>query len=288
MSEFQPKEDEFGATYTLDSADNKLEEVAVTKGMTKGERMFYTIDLSDMDFAPDFLNISCNEFEDESSASEWMDVKQSFLGNYLVSPENEAPLETAGDHAFTITGIVPDGKRPPMYNGFVLFRVGVHTCEYSSWDFNGDYLQFVIDMVNRVIDRVQEPLAADNSGLSEPTQSAGDFIIADMSRLREGLWEERWQSLHPAQQALVPLDVYLFCMGSEKFPIGDVEIISEEPGIPDNFPEVGEVTTTRVTYRVTVEGVSDVFESHLLNMDGAWRWSMKDSILNAFKQGQCS
>lgn len=119
-----------------------------------------------------------------------------------------------------------------------------------------------------------------------PTESAGQALTRNWEYVAKGQWGRRWDQLHPVHQEIVPREMYVECFQGEIVPITHIEVL-EEYDEPDVLPEIGEVSTTAVTVALEIDGQQVVVTSHMVNVEGTWRWVLREQDLDAFKAGRC-
>src|SRR6185436_17388046 len=98
-----------------------------------------------------------------------------------------------------------------------------------------------------------------------------------------GDFGKAWDALHPAYQAIVARDTYINCESGKSRPWTKVELISEHDEIWE-APEIGQQHTRAVELRLV--GDQDITPGtiHMVEVDGAWRWLLTQSVTDAFKQ----
>lgn len=128
-------------------------------------------------------------------------------------------------------------------------------------------------------------LAACGGGSEE---SAGDAAKRQFQYLADAQHGRRWESLHPAHQAVASRDAFIEC-GDESdngFQIEDIKI--KETFAERQFvPELGEVDTMQVTASVRVNGLNVTDTYTEVAVDGQWRWTTTKDALDAYRKGEC-
>lgn len=103
-------------------------------------------------------------------------------------------------------------------------------------------------------------------------------------------YAEAWERLHPAQQPVVPKDLFVRCgveSEAKRDPkVDNVEILESEK-VTKDIPWVGEVEATEVKFRMTQGDTSREAFYDMVEVDGDWRWTLSDRSLAAFEAGTC-
>lgn len=129
-------------------------------------------------------------------------------------------------------------------------------------------------------------LAACGGGDDGASQSVKDRII----ELSTSNYAAAWDALHPAQQRVVPKDLFIRCgtdAEAKKTPdVDEVEVLSSKK-VKKDIPWVGDVDATEVKIRMTQgEDSREVFYD-VVKVDGTWRWTLTNRSLSAFEAGNC-
>lgn len=98
-------------------------------------------------------------------------------------------------------------------------------------------------------------------------------------RLANGQYGPLWDSLHPAQQALIARSDFINCYRRQatSFKLSSLEIKSrytEVAKVPGTDSEVETVALT-ASYE-TRAGATDTATFHEVDVNGSWRWAMSD------------
>jgi hypothetical protein len=117
--------------------------------------------------------------------------------------------------------------------------------------------------------------------------SAAAFAKQRYEQLAQAQYAEAWQSLHPAQQAVVPQAAFVQC-GQQTTPDPNtkVEVKSEKDEQLD-VPQVGPSNVHSVTLTLRFGDQLRTPTDNLLKVDGKWRWIMTQQVIDAFKAGTC-
>jgi hypothetical protein len=117
--------------------------------------------------------------------------------------------------------------------------------------------------------------------------SAVKFTKQLVKEQSQGQFDKAWDSLHPAQQAVVPKDKYVQC-GQQASPTAaqKMDLVSESDA-QSNVPEVGTATVHSVKLNVNYGDDTRQPIYNLINVDGKWRWVMRQDAIDSFKGGEC-
>ena len=116
-------------------------------------------------------------------------------------------------------------------------------------------------------------------------QSAADFIGKVTTQFSRGQSGRLWDTLHPADQAIVNRARYMACQSNSGFDLKKVKVIET---YADTVDIVGRSTpSTAISVRVTADdGVTNA-TMHAVKVNGAWRWILPPADVAAYKQGKC-
>jgi hypothetical protein len=121
-------------------------------------------------------------------------------------------------------------------------------------------------------------------------ESAGDSARTRIEQGSQGEYDKVWESLHPAQKAVVPEDLFIRCSqenAQQTDPTVDKVDITSVKTETKEIPEVGSVEV-QVVSAVLHRG--DTASPRIWNMvkaDGSWRWVLASQPLEKFRSGQC-
>ena len=116
-------------------------------------------------------------------------------------------------------------------------------------------------------------------------QSAADFIREVTTQFSRGQSGRLWDTLHPADQAIVSRARYTACQSNSGFDLQKVKIL-------DNYTEpvdiAGKATpSTAVSVRATADDGVTTATMHAVAVNGKWRWILSPADYAAYKQGKC-
>lgn len=119
---------------------------------------------------------------------------------------------------------------------------------------------------------------------------AGDAVKQRVTELGSSNYAGAWDALHPAQQNVVPKELFIRCgveAEAKRDPtVDDVEVLGTEK-VTKDIPWVGEVEVTEVKIRMTQGETSREAFYDVVEVDGDWRWMLTDRSLAAFEAGTC-
>ena len=117
------------------------------------------------------------------------------------------------------------------------------------------------------------------------TPSAADFIRQVTTQFSRGQTGPLWDTLHPADQAIVSRSRYMACHTSAGFELQKFTVIQT---YSDPIDIAGKTTpSTAVTVRVNSDNGVTTATIHAVNVHGAWRWILSPTDYTVYKQGKC-
>lgn len=122
-------------------------------------------------------------------------------------------------------------------------------------------------------------------GTAGGQQSAGDFIRQVTTQFSLGQTGPLWDTLHPADQAIVSRTRYMACHTSSGFEIQKFKVLQT---YADTVDVAGKATpSTAVSVRVTADDGVITATMHAVKLNGKWRWILSPADYTAYKQGKC-
>ncbi|MFI5054376.1 MAG: hypothetical protein ACHQDE_08440 [Acidimicrobiia bacterium] len=122
-------------------------------------------------------------------------------------------------------------------------------------------------------------------GTAGGRQSAGDFIRQVTTQFSLGQTGPLWDTLHPADQAIVSRTRYMACHTSSGFELQKFKVLQT---YADTVDVAGKVThSTAVSVRVTADDGVTTATMHAVKLNGKWRWILSPADYTAYKQGKC-
>ena len=117
------------------------------------------------------------------------------------------------------------------------------------------------------------------------TQSAPDFIKQVTSQFALGQYGPLWDTLHPADQAVVSRSRYMACQSGVGFQLRKLKVL-------DSYADTVDVAgTPTASTAVSIQATSDdgvtTATMHAIKVHGAWRWMLSARDRAAYKQGRC-
>lgn len=128
------------------------------------------------------------------------------------------------------------------------------------------------------------------TGSAAPKERAGDAVKRQLGQVDKGQFGPEWDELHPAQQALVPRDLYIQCAHQAGLPQIDkikvTDTYDEEVIIPGTGLKAPS-TAVSVTYTLHqgAQSLDSKATFHEFAVNGKWRWMLSD--IESYKAGKC-
>ncbi len=124
-----------------------------------------------------------------------------------------------------------------------------------------------------------------SSGTSGGPQSAADFIRQVTTQFSLGQTGPLWDTLHPADQAIVSRARYMACHTSSGFDLQKFKVLQTYTDMVDI---AGMATpSTAVSVRVTADDGITTATMHAVRLNGKWRWILSPADYAAYKLGKC-
>lgn len=119
----------------------------------------------------------------------------------------------------------------------------------------------------------------------QSAQSAGDFIHQVTTQFSRGQSGRLWDTLHPADQAIVSRNRYTACESNEGFDLKKFKVLET---YADTVDIAGKAKpSTAVSVRVTSDDGVTTATMHAVRVSGRWRWILSPSDYAAYKAGKC-
>lgn len=111
---------------------------------------------------------------------------------------------------------------------------------------------------------------------------ARQFIVEDSKQLFLGQHGRRYDTLHPAQQALVDRATFVECLGREAGAGGEVDVtVLESYETTETIPGTDiEADGLAVTVTISAQGQEGSTTRHAFQVGGQWRWAMSGDLLS--------
>lgn len=100
-----------------------------------------------------------------------------------------------------------------------------------------------------------------------------------------GRHEERWERLHPDQQLVVPVDLFVTC--AEFDDADSIDILASFGDDNSIIPRIGNVDSRVVLYNISDDGSTETDVVEMVRLNGEWRWTMDAEQINAYEDGRC-
>jgi hypothetical protein len=117
------------------------------------------------------------------------------------------------------------------------------------------------------------------------SQSATDFITQVTTQFARGQSGPLWDTLHPADQAVVSRARYMACQSNSGFDLLKIKVLQT---YADTIDVAGTSTpSTAVSLRVSAEDGTTTATMHAIKLNGKWRWMLSPADYVAYKSGKC-
>jgi hypothetical protein len=114
---------------------------------------------------------------------------------------------------------------------------------------------------------------------------AADFIKQITTQFSRGQSGPLWDTLHPADQAVVTRARYMACQSNSGFDLMKLKILQT---YADTVDVAGSSTpSTAVTVRATADDGTTTATMHAITLNGKWRWILSPADYAAYKRGKC-
>jgi hypothetical protein len=115
--------------------------------------------------------------------------------------------------------------------------------------------------------------------------SAGDFIRQVTTQFSRGQSGPLWDTLDPADQAVVSRARYMACERSDGFDLQKFTVLET---YADTIDVAGKATaSTAVSVQTTSDEGTTTATTHAVKIKGAWRWVLPAADYAAYKRGKC-
>ena len=103
-------------------------------------------------------------------------------------------------------------------------------------------------------------------------------------------WARLWEHLHPAHQEIAARNDFISCGDTAAAPLISARVIEVFDETLD-VARIGETETKAVTVERSMgRGDDEITQretSHLIDVDGAWRWMLNNDSIDSFAAGDC-
>ena len=124
-----------------------------------------------------------------------------------------------------------------------------------------------------------------SGGAGTGSRSASDFIKQVTTQFSRGQAGPLWDSLHPADQAVVTRARYMTCESNEGFGLTALKVLQT---YPDTIDIAGKSSaSTAVSLRVTAEDGITTATMHAVRVGGTWRWVLSAKDYASYRAGKC-
>jgi hypothetical protein len=116
-------------------------------------------------------------------------------------------------------------------------------------------------------------------------QTAADFLKEVTTQFSRGQSGRLWDTLHPADQAVVSRARYTTCQSNAGFELQKIKVLDS---YPDTVEVAGKATpSTAISVRVTSNDGVTTATMHAISVNGKWRWMLSPAEYASYKQGKC-
>lgn len=134
------------------------------------------------------------------------------------------------------------------------------------------------------------PTASTPTATAKPKEKAEDAFKRQLGFLEKGQSGRAYDEIHPAQQAIIPRDLYMKCVSEGgAFAIDKLKVIETYPEavrIPGTMVDVDSTAVTvEYTMRRGTQTATFTTTSHEILVDGKWRFSASGG--DEYKAGRC-
>jgi hypothetical protein len=116
-------------------------------------------------------------------------------------------------------------------------------------------------------------------------QSAAAFVSRVTTQFSRGQAGPLWDTLHPADQAVVSRARYMACESNEGFNLLKLKVLQT---YADTIDVAGKPTaSTAVSIRATADDGTTTATMHAVKVNGTWRWILSPAQYAAYAKGKC-
>lgn len=149
MSAFLPTLEDFGLPYEINDSE-RITEVPGMSGFLEGDSISYAVTPASFGIAPLLVYGECVRFSTPDLASDWIERERDSQRSRRSNVQADQAIDLGIDEAYSLTGLLQQYQQT-----YIWFRIGATSCEYSSQDEDSNYYQFVVNLANRVIERMR-------------------------------------------------------------------------------------------------------------------------------------
>ena len=122
-------------------------------------------------------------------------------------------------------------------------------------------------------------------GAATSGQSAATFIRGVTTQFSLGQSGRLWDTLHPADQAVVSRTRYMACQSNSGFDLKQLKVLDT---FADPISIAGKtMSATAISVRTTSDDGVTTATVHAVRVQGNWRWVLSPADYAAYKQGKC-
>ncbi len=116
-------------------------------------------------------------------------------------------------------------------------------------------------------------------------QTAAEFIRQVTTQFARGQSGRLWDTLHPADQAVVSRARYTSCASNSGFDLKKFKVLET---YAETVDIAGNATpSTAVSVQATSDDGVTTATMHAISLNGTWHWILSPTDYQAYKQGKC-
>ena len=122
-------------------------------------------------------------------------------------------------------------------------------------------------------------------GTGGGNQTAADFVREVTTQFSRGQSGRLWDTLHPADQAVVSRARYTECQSNSGFDLKKFKVLET---YVETIDVAGKATpSTAVSVQTTSDDGVTTVTMHAVSLNGSWRWILSPADYRAYSQGKC-
>jgi hypothetical protein len=116
-------------------------------------------------------------------------------------------------------------------------------------------------------------------------QTAADFVREVTTQFSRGQSGRLWDTLHPADQAVVSRARYTECQSNSGFDLKKFKVLET---YVETVDIAGKATpSTAVSVQTTSDDGVTTATMHAISLNGSWRWILSPADYRAYSKGTC-
>lgn len=120
------------------------------------------------------------------------------------------------------------------------------------------------------------------------------FLKATIIQLFRGQYDREWSTLHPAQQKIVPLKLFVRCASAGFHgTLRDAKVLDSYDAVDRSIPGTklrakSKAVTFRIRYYIGGVSRTEVDTFRTTRVGGVWRWLLEAGPVSAYRAGRCA